>query len=47
MVRKLRKMAEKNMESLVSTLARRNEDRAQVLGINNHLRGEINIILRV
>lgn len=38
MVGELRKVAEEKMESLVGTLARRNEDCAQVLGVDDHLK---------
>jgi hypothetical protein len=38
MVGKLGKMTEEKMESLVGTLARGNEDRAQVFGVDDPLK---------
>jgi hypothetical protein len=38
MIRKFGKVAEEKMESFVSTLARRDDDGAQVLGVDDHLK---------
>jgi hypothetical protein len=38
MMRKFGKVAEEKMESLVGTLARRDDDGAQVLGVDDHLK---------
>jgi hypothetical protein len=44
MIRNLGKVAEEKMESLMGTLARRDDDRAQVLGVNDYLKRGIHII---